>query len=236
MPMRNPLVAGCIVFAAAILATAGCGSPDLAAPAAPAVEVAPKLTRVDLAAFDHDIHFARHAKSLTSAQASGLAKFMTRNSIHEGDAVTVVDAGNASTLTTARQSAVLAELRAFHIQAASAADPALSADTIRVHADRTVVTAPACPDWSKPEADEPNNLPSSNYGCATETNLAAMIANPADLVKPKQGGKGDAVALARAVELQRSGNLAKTLSGNSGYSSSGLSGVSGPAASSGGGQ
>jgi len=219
--------------AAAVLAAAGCENPELAAPAPPSVQVAPKLTRVELAAFDHDIHFAPHAKTLTSTQAARLADFMTRNSIREGDAVTVEDAGNASTLTEARQSAVLAELRAFHIQAASAADPQLSANTIRVHADRTVVTAPGCPDWSKPEADEPNNLPSSNYGCATEANLAAMIANPADLVKPKQGGKADGTVAARGVELYRSGKLAKSLSGNSGYSTSGLSGTSGPAASSG---
>jgi len=223
-----------VFLIAAILAVAGCGSPDLADPAPPAVEVAPKLARVQLAAFYHDIHFAHRAKTLTSAQASGLADFMTRNSIREGDAVTVEDAGNASTLTAARQSAVLAQLRAFHIQAASAADPKLSADTIRVHADRTVVIAPSCPDWSKPEADEPNNLPSSNYGCATETNLAAMIANPADLVKPKQGGKTDADVLARGAEEYRAGKLSKSLAG-SGYSSSGVSGGTG-SSSGGGGQ
>ena len=235
MLMRNWSAAH-VFLIAGVLAVAGCGSPDLADPAPPTVQVAPKLTRVELAAFDHDIHFAPRAKTLTSAQASGLADFMTRNSIREGDAVTVENAGSASTLTEARQSAVLAELRAFHIQAASASDPKLSANTIRVHADRTVVTAPSCPDWSKPEADEPNNLPSSNYGCATEANLAAMIANPADLVKPTVGGKADGAAAARAVELYRSGNLAKSLSGNSGYNASGLSGVSGPPASSGGGQ
>ena len=225
-----------LLLLAGVLLAAGCENPDLAAPAPPAVQVAPKLTRVQLATFDHDIHFAPHARTLTSAQATGLASFMTRNSIHEGDAVTVESAGSSSTPTAARQSAVLAELRAFHIQAQSATDPELAADTIRVHADRTVVAAPSCPDWSKAEADEPNNLPSSNYGCATEANLAAMIANPADLVKPKTDGKGDGVAVARGVELYRAGNLSKTLSSSSGYSTSGLSGVSGPAASSGGGQ
>jgi pilus assembly protein CpaD len=223
-----------LVLAFGLLAVAGCGSPDLADPAPPAVQVPPKLARVQLASFEHNIHFAPRAKTLTSGQASGLSDFMTRNSIHEGDAVTVEAPDSPSTLRDARQTAVLAELRAFHIQAASATDSTLAVDTIRVHADRTVIIAPGCPDWTKPEADEPNNLPSSNYGCATEANLAAMIANPADLAKPKEGGKSDAVALARGVEAYRSGAMSKSLSG-SGYSSGGLSGGT-PAASSGGGQ
>jgi pilus assembly protein CpaD len=230
MPMRTRPAAARLLLATGILAAAGCGSPELAAPAPPAVQVPPKLTRVQLAAFDHTTHFAPRARTLTSAQAAGLADFMTRNSIHEGDAVTVEDAGSVSAVATERRSAVLAELRAFHIQAASAADPKLAADTIRVHADRTLVIAPACPDWSKPEADEPENRPSSNYGCATETNLAAMIANPADLVKPREDNTANGNTLARGVELYNSGGLAKSMGGN-GYSSAGLSGVSGPSAS-----
>jgi pilus assembly protein CpaD len=133
---------------------------------------------------------------------------------------------------------VVRELRALQIRATTGLDSELAANTIRVHADHTVMTAPSCPDWSKPEADEPNNAPSSNYSCATVANLAAMVANPADLVKPDENGKADAGALAHGAEIYRAGNLAKTLAGSNGYNTSGLSGVSGPSASgsSGGGQ
>src|SRR6185437_8259047 len=89
---------------------------------------------------------------------------------------------------------------------------------------------PTCPDWTKPEVDEPNNTPSSNQGCATEANLAAMIANPADLVKPKANNATDGFVLARGVELYRAGNLSKTVGANSGYSASGLSGGGGGSA------
>ena len=138
-----------------------------------------------------------------------------------------VEGAGASALAATRRAAVVGELNQFRIDAASETDTKLAADSVRVHADHTVVTAPACPDWTKPEADEPNNTTSSNYGCATEANLAAMIANPADLVKPKENNTADGAALAHGVELYRSGNLSKTLSSSNGYSTSGLSGTGG---------
>jgi pilus assembly protein CpaD len=43
-------------------------------------------------------------------------------------------------------------------------------------------TVPGCPDWS--DKDLPmSEGQSSNYGCATAVNLAAMIADPRDLVR-----------------------------------------------------
>lgn len=234
--MRNRSVAAYALLAGAALLASGCETADPSAPAPMAEQAPPKQVRVHLASFDHDIHFAPAAKTLTSSQASNLSHFLTSNAIGERDAVSVESAPAASARSNARQAAVLAKLKNLQIQAISGTDAKLAADTIRVHADRSVVLPPGCPDWTKPEADEPNNAPSSNYGCATEVNLAAMVANPADLVKPAAGGKADAAALARGVELYRAGGLAKTLSSSGGYSSAGLSGVSGPPASGGGGQ
>jgi len=38
-----------------------------------------------------------------------------------------------------------------------------------------------CGDWSENVADTETNLPMPNFGCATQHNLAAMIADPRDL-------------------------------------------------------
>jgi pilus assembly protein CpaD len=220
---------------AASLLLAGCGiNPELAAPAPLAPYPPPKQIEVRLASFNHDIHFAPGAKRLTSAQASGLASFLTHNGIGQGDTVTVASAGSTTKVATARRAAVLNVLKAYQIPARSGIDTSLAPDTIRVHAAHAVAIAPACPDWSKPEANEPENRPSSNYACATEANLAAMIANPVDLVKPRDSNIADADALARGAALYRSGNLAKSLASSSGYSTSGLSGSgSSPSPSSG---
>jgi pilus assembly protein CpaD len=56
---------------------------------------------------------------------------------------------------------------------------------IRVTYYRYVAQGPNCPNWSENLAHDPQNLPHTNMGCATQKNLAAMIANPADLLGPR---------------------------------------------------
>lgn len=54
--------------------------------------------------------------------------------------------------------------------------------TVRVVVSRSVATVPHCPDWSRSSQPEFVGSSMSNYGCATNSNLAAMIANPEDLI------------------------------------------------------
>ncbi len=50
--------------------------------------------------------------------------------------------------------------------------------------DRIAAIGPTCGDWSENVARNPQNLPYPNFGCATQRNLAAMAANPTDLMYP----------------------------------------------------
>jgi len=50
----------------------------------------------------------------------------------------------------------------------------------------------ACGDWSANYGDTASNRVSPNLGCATQHNLAAMVADPRDLVAPQPMGPGDA--------------------------------------------
>lgn len=52
--------------------------------------------------------------------------------------------------------------------------------------ERLAVVPPVCGDWSENVARNPENLPYPNYGCASQRNLAAMIANPTDVVFPAE--------------------------------------------------
>ncbi len=54
--------------------------------------------------------------------------------------------------------------------------------TLRVIVSRSKATVPGCPDWSRKSDINMNEHNASNFGCATNTNLAAMVANPQDLV------------------------------------------------------
>lgn len=49
---------------------------------------------------------------------------------------------------------------------------------------------PGCPDWSDAAATPSAGATGSNYGCATLGNLAAMVADPNDLVRGRTGDAG----------------------------------------------
>ena len=50
--------------------------------------------------------------------------------------------------------------------------------------DRIAAVGPSCGDWSEDVTRNKGNLPYANFGCATQRNLAAMAANPMDLMYP----------------------------------------------------
>lgn len=78
------------------------------------------------------------------------------------------------------------------------------AGTVRVVMTRTRATVPTCPKWSSDSDFNPNNGLSSNYGCATNSNLAAMIANPEDLLHGStQSGETVVMTSSKAIEAYR---------------------------------
>jgi pilus assembly protein CpaD len=48
-----------------------------------------------------------------------------------------------------------------------------------------IAVPPDCPDWSENIGRDPKNMPWPNKGCASQRNLAAMVANPEDLIRPR---------------------------------------------------
>lgn len=75
---------------------------------------------------------------------------------------------------------------------------------------RYVATASACGIWKGDQARGYANLRSANFGCATQNNIAAMVADPRDLVTPADEAPPDATARIRGVVKYRKG--AKTAS------------------------
>lgn len=75
---------------------------------------------------------------------------------------------------------------------------------VRVVVSRRRAQVPGCPDWSRPSQPNFNNETMSNYGCAVNANIAAMIADPQDLIHGREGsGVTDSATAARAVDLYR---------------------------------
>lgn len=85
-------------------------------------------------------------------------------------------------------------------------DPGMAAPgTVFVAATRYVATPPSCPDWSKRSETDHDNLPPSNFGCATERNLGVMLADPADLVRGRDHAGQDGDASTLGIQRYRAG-------------------------------
>jgi pilus assembly protein CpaD len=74
----------------------------------------------------------------------------------------------------------------------------------RIIVSRATASVPNCPNWrQKPLSGAPITT-ESNFGCATNSNLAAMIANPNDLVLGQEGSvPGDAATATKAIKSYR---------------------------------
>lgn len=70
---------------------------------------------------------------------------------------------------------------------------------IRVVVSRTGAYVPDCPNWDRQSQPEFESSTTSNFGCALNSNLAAMIANPEDLLRGRAAGTTDAATAAKAV-------------------------------------
>ena len=81
---------------------------------------------------------------------------------------------------------------------------AVEAGMVRVIVSRARAEVPNCPNWSVPSQPNYNNRTMSNFGCSVNSNLAAMVANPEDLVHGREGsGVIDAATASKAVGSYR---------------------------------
>lgn len=93
---------------------------------------------------------------------------------------------------------------------------------LRIAYNRPVALPPHCEDFSKDMGTDRERLPSRNFGCATQRNLALMVANARDLQHPQQESP-------RSSE-RRSVTWTQYVGGGSGSSESDGSGSPQPAA------
>jgi pilus assembly protein CpaD len=74
---------------------------------------------------------------------------------------------------------------------------------LRVTITRASARVPGCPNWDRKESSSDSNATSSNYGCAVNGNLAAMVADPNDLIKGSRNERPDPSAATKPVRVYR---------------------------------
>jgi pilus assembly protein CpaD len=76
--------------------------------------------------------------------------------------------------------------------------------TIRVIITRSTAEVPNCPDWRRDSHPEFEASTTSNFGCAANSNLAMMVANPQDLIVGQAGSPTrDARSVTKSVKTYR---------------------------------
>jgi pilus assembly protein CpaD len=78
---------------------------------------------------------------------------------------------------------------------------------VEIIVKRYTATAPACPDWSRPDTLDNQNLNGSNFGCATASALALQVADPRDLTRGRELGPADGKHTVGAVNRYETDNV-----------------------------
>lgn len=80
----------------------------------------------------------------------------------------------------------------------------VNAGTARIVVTRSSASVPGCPDWTANSDVNLGNATSTNYGCASNSNLAAMVADPEHLIHgAKSAGQTVLMRSNKAIETYR---------------------------------
>ncbi len=79
----------------------------------------------------------------------------------------------------------------------------IPAGMVRVVITRAKADVPGCPNWDSKSATNFASGTSSNYGCASNANLAAMVADPQDLIKGSRSNSNDPLQAEKAIKVYR---------------------------------
>jgi len=161
----------------------------------------------------HRISVAARMEALTvrtiapgSADAAKLAAF-ARGYLNRGSGAVSVSASRSAGPRAA--SDVAAQLAAHgvpgsRILVGTATDPDVEPVVEISYVGYGATVAP-CGDWHVSVTNTASNMAPPNFGCATQHNIAAMVANPRDFLAPSELGPRDAARRATVLEKYRKG-------------------------------
>jgi pilus assembly protein CpaD len=115
-----------------------------------------------------------------------LAGWFEAMDLRYGDRISIDDPLSSGATRTAVE-AVASRFSMLVGDEAPVTPGSVSAGTVRVVVTRSTARVPGCPDWSIKSDNALANATSSNYGCASNSNLAAMVADPEHLIKGAEG-------------------------------------------------
>lgn len=160
--------------------------------------------------YSHQVSFAPASAEISGAEGERLLGFLNNARAARKDDFYLVS-GNSQvpvSLSDARKANVADYLSTFGVGIRPLSSDfgvkTPAQDSVNLIIRRHVVTLPGCPDWSG-ERFTYNNVPTSNWGCASASNLGLMVAEPSDLLRGRDEGYADGEFAATSISNYRKG-------------------------------
>ena len=139
---------------------------------------------------------------LDAAEASRVRQWFDAIGFGYGDRVSI-DTSVGTHRSDRDIAAVVSRYGMFVSDGAPITQGAIPPGDVRIIVSRATASVPNCPDFS--QASQPNftAASSSNFGCAINSTLAAMVANPEDLVEGQSSRGPTTETAAKAIRVWR---------------------------------
>lgn len=152
----------------------------------------------------HQFDVAASSGELAPSEQSRLQGWFDAMGVRYGDRISIEDPsvyGATSAQATVRSMVARRGLLVSDVVPVTTG--AVPQGHLRVIITRASAFVPGCPDWSSKSSINTANATSANYGCATNSNLAAMVADPNDLIKGARSDGNDPSMATRAIKTFR---------------------------------
>ncbi len=151
----------------------------------------------------HDVAFSG-MDSLSQGEARSLDEYLSALGVSYGDRISIDDPQPQG--VQARRAAIAAIVARHGLlleEAAPVTQGAMAGGSVRVVIVRATANVAGCPDWSRASSPDFDQNSFSNSGCANVSNLAAMVADPNDLVHGRDYAGADATSTVKAIKTYR---------------------------------
>ena len=142
---------------------------------------------------------------LAPGEANRVAGWLAAMKLRYGDTVSVDDPNPYGSRARSEIATIVESYGLRLADRAPITNAPMAAGMVRVALTRATASVPGCPDFMRSGSSEFEGSTTSNFGCASNATMAAMVANPFDLVRGQPGAEtADPITTTRAINTYRS--------------------------------
>lgn len=146
---------------------------------------------------------------LDPVQGSRIEQWFDAIGLTYGDRISI-DASAGPAGSSRAIAEIVGRYGLFVSSGAPVTEGAIAPGQVRIIVSRSTASVTGCPDYSQPSQPNFTASSSSNYGCAINSTLAAMVASPEDLVRGQVSRDFKAETATKAIRVWRNADPTST--------------------------